>query len=98
MGGEITEFILFRAAVFDAVVTTLVITPFLYVVFLKKYNWLIIAILFFIAVYIEYYAIGTDRWAYDALMPIVPFLGTGLTPTVQLGFLGYLTFKITERV
>ena len=93
-GGRITEFILLRASFWDAVMITIILLPFLYLHFFKKRSWLIFIIGITVAVAIEWYALGTDRWAYNSLMPIIPFLDTGLTPTIQLGLLGYLTYKL----
>ena len=98
MGGKITELILLRAALADAAIITVITLPFLFYSFLKKRSWLIIFIGFVISVAIEYYALETGRWAYSVFMPIIPFLSTGLTPTIQLGFLGYIAFKTEERI
>ena len=48
-----------------------------------------------VAVLIELWALQTGRWAYTGAMPLVPFLGAGLTPTIQLGFLGYVIYYFT---
>ena len=93
-GGEITEFILLRAALVDAIIIVVLSLPFL--VYFKKQSWLIIPIGFVISVIIEWWALGTYRWSYDISMPIIPFLSVGLTPTIQLGLLGYISFKIQE--
>ena len=98
MGGKITEFILFRATLFDAVIITLIVLPFIFFPTLKKQSWLIIFIGFIISIGIEYYALGTHRWAYNALMPVIPLLAVGLTPTIQLGLLGYISFKVEEYI
>jgi hypothetical protein len=97
IGGKITEFVLFHASLGDAVMITLVLLPFVFYPKLKKYNWMIIIIFLIVAILIEYYALGAGRWAYNSLMPIIPiFGGIGLTPMIQLGLLGYLTFKLEE--
>lgn len=36
-----------------------------------------------LAVVVEKWGLGTGRWQYDA-MPIIPFLGIGLTPVLQM--------------
>lgn len=97
MGGKITEFILLRASLFDALIITLISLPFIYLYFLKDKSWLILVLGTAIAVINEWYGLNTSRWAYNALMPIVPILETGITPTMQLGLLGYFTFKISEK-
>lgn len=98
MGGEITQFILLRATLADAIMITLVALPFLFFSSLKKQSWVMIPALFLISIFIEYYALKTGRWAYNSLMPLVPFLSVGLSPAIQLGLLGYISFKTEERV
>lgn len=98
MGGKITEFIILRASLVDAVIIVIITLPFIFFPLLKKHSWLIILIGFIISICIEYWAIGAGRWAYNSLMPIVPILGIGLTPTIQIGLLGYIAFKIAERI
>lgn len=94
MGGKITEFILFRATLADALIITIISLPFFLPRF-EKYNVVIIFIGLVIAIFNEIYALSTDRWSYNALMPIVPFLNVGITPTVQLGLLGYVSYKFS---
>lgn len=93
MNGNITEFILLRATLTDAVMITIISLPFIFLEIFRKHSWLIIPIGIIIAISIEWYALGTGRWAYNSYMPIIPFLATGLTPTIQLGLLGYISFK-----
>jgi len=97
-GGSITEFILLRASFWDAIIISLMLLPFLYFKSLRNKTWMIFIIGFIIAIAIEWYAFGTGRWAYTSFMPIIPFIKTGLTPTVQLGILGYLTYKFQEHI
>jgi hypothetical protein len=98
MGGRISEFILLRAAFWDAVMITGICLPFLFVSGFKKYSWVIILVGVIISVGIEQWALSTGRWVYNDLMPIIPFLSVGLTPTIQLGPLGFISFKIQERI
>ncbi|MSU55418.1 MAG: hypothetical protein EXS46_02655 [Candidatus Taylorbacteria bacterium] len=93
-GGEITQLILARATLVDSIIITVLAIPFIYLKFFKKRNWLIIPICIVISVLIEAYAIDTGRWVYASSMPIIPILDIGLTPTLQLGILGYLTFAM----
>ncbi len=90
-GDKITEFILLRATLGDAIMITLISLPFIFLNSFKKYTWIIIPIGIIIAVSIEWYALGTGRWAYNEYMPIVPYLEVGLTPLIQLGVLGYIS-------
>lgn len=97
-GGEITEFILARASLFDAFLITLILIPFVYLIALKNKSWLIIVVGTIIAVINEWYGLSTSRWMYNSLMPILPIINVGLSPTLQLGLLGYISFKIQEKV
>ena len=57
-----------------------------------------ILVLVAVSVGIELYALETARWTYNSFMPIIPVVGVGLTPAVQLGLLGYASFKTAEHV
>lgn len=92
-GGEITEWILLRAAFFDAAFITVLGFLFFSFEFLRKRLWLAFAIGVVFAIGLEWWALETGRWAYTPAMPIIPFIGTGLTPTIQLGLIAYLIFK-----
>ena len=98
MGGKITEYILIRASLTDAIIITLISIPFLYFSFLKKNIWLIFIIGTIISILNELYGLKTDHWAYNDLMPIIPIIKTGLTPTLQLGLLGYLSFIFSKNI
>ena len=91
-GGAISEAVLLHATLVDVLIITLVAFPFLYFAHLRRLAWLIIPVGFAIAIGIELWALGTGRWAYGPLMPVIPLLGTGLTPTIQLGVLGYVSY------
>jgi hypothetical protein len=98
MGGKISEFILLRATLSDAIYIVLITLPFILYPMLKKWDWFIIIPGFVLSIAIEYYALSTGRWAYNSLMPIIPFLQVGLTPTIQLGILGFLSFRLEEKL
>ncbi len=87
---------LLRATLFDAVFITLMGGLFLWVAYLRHRP--LYALLFgvIVAITIEFYALQTGRWAYNELMPIVPLLKIGLTPTIQLGLLSYITYKVVN--
>ncbi|MBI2676490.1 MAG: hypothetical protein HYX21_00845 [Candidatus Yanofskybacteria bacterium] len=91
--GAISELILLRATLFDAVFISILGILFLKFSYLKNRLWLSLPFGFAIAIVIELYALKTGRWAYGELMPVVPFINTGVTPTIQLGLLSYLIFK-----
>jgi len=99
MGGKITEFILFRASLVDAVIITIISLPFIYIagLSLREKGSLIILIGILVSTLIELYAIHTGRWAYNEYMPIIPILGVGLTPAIQLGFIGYFSYIIAMK-
>ncbi|MBI2627443.1 hypothetical protein HYW72_00775 [Candidatus Nomurabacteria bacterium] len=98
MGGSITETILAQAALWDAIIITFICLPFLYIGALEKKSWLIIILGMAVAIAIELYALKTGRWAYNVYMPIIPIIRIGLTPTVQLGALGYFSFLIQRKL
>lgn len=97
-GIEITQLILLKATLGDAVMIVLITLPFLFLASFRKHLWGIVLIGFIVAVSIEWYALATDRWAYNVYMPIIPILAVGLTPTIQLALLGYLSFKMQEKL
>jgi len=80
----------------DASFITVVGWLFLKFQYLKSKLWLAVTIGVVAAILLELYALQANRWAYNDLMPIIPILGTGLTPTIQLGLLIYIIFKITK--
>ncbi len=94
-GDIITEFILIKAALFDALVIT--IAAVLYVHVLRVRNRLAIAIggLVIFAIGLELFALATSRWRYLPHMPIFPCLGVGITPVVQLALLAYTSFRVS---
>ena len=93
----ITELVLLRATLFDAVFITLLSLLFLKFQYFRKRLWHALIIGLIAAIAIELYALETGRWAYSDWMPIIPLLNTGLTPTIQLGVLAYIILKIITR-
>jgi hypothetical protein len=93
-GGPITELILLRATLGDAVIITLLAFPFLMSRSLARHAWLLPVLCVLASVLIELYALPAGRWAYNGSMPLIPILGIGLTPTIQLGILGYLSYRL----
>lgn len=47
----------------------------------------LVAVGFFLALFVEYKALAFGRWAYLPEMPIIPILNVGLTPVVQMSIL-----------
>lgn len=93
MGGEISRFILFRASLSDAIYISAIGILILIFPYLQRNLWIPSLLLVSISIYIELWALGTGRWMYNDLMPIIPILKTGLSPTIQLGLTGFITFK-----
>ncbi|MBI2626699.1 MAG: hypothetical protein HYW77_00435 [Parcubacteria group bacterium] len=91
--GEITQLILLRATLFDALFITLLAILFIKFAYFKDRKWYALSIGVVFAILIELSALKTGRWAYSEFMPIIPLINTGLTPTIQLGILSYLVFK-----
>ena len=85
--------VLLRAAVFDAVFITILGLFFMKIPYLGKNLYYVFIIGFIAAVLIEKYALQTNRWQYNELMPIIPFINVGLTPAIQLGVLSYIIFN-----
>lgn len=50
-----------------------------------------------IATLVELVALNLGMWQYKANMPIVPLLGVGLSPFVQLAITAFLTSLIVSR-
>ena len=92
-GQNITQLILLRAALFDATFITILSLPFIFLKYFKQRLWwsLVMGIIF--AIILEYFALITNRWAYNDLMPIIPIIKTGLTPTLQLGLIAYIILQ-----
>lgn len=96
--GVITSLILLRAALFDAAVIALFLYPFLQVEKFKTKRWLLYTILVIFAVLLETWALSTGRWAYTSAMPLIPILNVGLTPTIQLALLGFISVRASDSV
>jgi len=71
MGGTITEAILLRASVVDAIIITFLSFPFVFIAKLRNKNWIIIFIGIVVAILIELHALRTERWGYNEYMPII---------------------------
>ncbi len=91
-GGAITGFVLFRASLADAAILLILIFAArklkLNKAFFVVFGGLVISVA------IEIWALQTGRWDYNSLMPIIPIIKTGLTPTVQLAVIGYIVQKM----
>ena|SRR3989344_1776117 len=92
-GGAITQLVLLRATLFDAVFITLLAALFIKVPYFRERRWYALIFGVIAAVILEKYALNSGRWAYNEFMPVIPLLNTGLTPTLQLGILSHIVFK-----
>lgn len=63
----------------------------------KKAAVLVVIVALIVQTVGEWVAINTDRWAYNQYMPIVPGLGVGLTPLLQMPLLILVTFWLAQR-
>ncbi len=95
-GGEITRWILLRAALFDASFITALAVLFFSVLWLRTRLWLAFIFGTMFAIGLEWFALSTGRWEYSALMPVIPFLNTGLSPTIQLGITAWVSLKLSD--
>ncbi len=97
-GGRITQFILFRASLFDALLISIIVPPFIFLESIVEYSWAIIIVGFIVAIFNEWYGLNTKRWKYKTSMPIIPVLNVGITPAVQLAVLGYASFCLYKNI
>ena len=51
-----------------------------------------------VAVLIEILALRDQRWVYSPSMPLLPVVGVGLSPLLQLIILPYLSFFLSSKV
>lgn len=93
-GKEMENFMLIKAALMDAFLITGLAILFWRIKYLYNRQWWLIIFGVIIAIILESYAITTGRWAYNQIMPIIPVIKTGLSPTLQLGVTGWLAFKL----
>ncbi|MCR4274987.1 MAG: hypothetical protein NUW02_02990 [Candidatus Campbellbacteria bacterium] len=93
-GEAITHLILLRAGLFDAFFITLVSLPSLFIPKLRG-NLILPTILATIfAIGLELFALNTGRWVYTDAMPLIPYIQTGFTPSIQLGLLTLITLFV----
>ncbi|MDO8511727.1 MAG: hypothetical protein Q7S57_00500 [bacterium] len=94
-GGAITSFVLFRAALVDAVIILFLI--FIAEIFKLNKTLFIVGGGLLVAIVIEIWAMHIHQRTYNALMPIIPIIKTGLTPTIQLAVTGLITLKLAVK-
>lgn len=96
--------ICFQAALGDGLLV-LALYGFGYVLFRRRewilqpgvagYTLLVLAGLV-VAVAIEMHALAWNRWSYNTLMPLIPGIGVGLVPVVQMMLLPLLAVHLTR--
>lgn len=59
---------------------------------------LVITLALIVQIGIELGALATGMWAYDSTMPIIPVLGVGLTPTIQMPLLMLPILFLAQRM
>jgi hypothetical protein len=82
-------------AVKDALIIGVVIAIQRSVAFLRPYTWAVPAFVFIFAVVVEIQALATGRWAYAPAMPVLPILGVGVSPLLQLPLTSFLTQRFS---
>ncbi|MEK7584706.1 MAG: hypothetical protein AAB490_05665 [Patescibacteria group bacterium] len=78
----------------DALVIIVLIAVLRSNTWLKKYPQLLVVFGILFSIAVEVHALQTGRWTYTDAMPLIPFLGTGLTPTIQIGLLSYIVYSL----
>ncbi len=58
---------------------------------------LLVVISLLAGVLVEWWGISTNRWAYTSLMPLVPYLGVGIIPVLQMPILVPLIAFIMKK-
>jgi hypothetical protein len=51
-----------------------------------------------VAVLIDLFALKNGRWTYTSLMPLLPLVGVGLIPFLQLMLLPYVSYLLALRI
>lgn len=66
---------------------------------LNRANIMVLIILgTLVGIGIEKWALATERWQYNSAMPLIPYIGVGLLPVLQMSLLPLLTYYIGKRV
>lgn len=95
-GEPITQSMLLKSTLYDALFITFLGILFVKVSYFRKRKWYALIFGFIAAIIIEKNALGDGRWAYNSLMPMIPLLKTGLTPTIQLSLLSFIILKLVD--
>ncbi|MCF7834157.1 MAG: hypothetical protein K9L98_02250 [Candidatus Pacebacteria bacterium] len=95
-GESISQYMLLRSTFFDAIFTLLVAFIFIKFPYFNQRKWYALVFGIVVAVLLEKIALGMGFWAYTEFMPIIPFINTGLTPTIQLGVISYTVLSFFD--
>ena len=95
-GGPITSLVLLQATFVDG----LILAGLFFAAHVSRVRpqYFLLAGGVVIALGIEWWALGTSRWAYAQAMPLVPLVQTGLSPTVQLAYTGLVALLVAKRL
>lgn len=94
-GHEITPALLVFMAVKDALIITILIYAQRSIALLHDAPIVIPAAALLIAVIVELHALQTGRWAYASAMPVLPFLGIGISPLAQMTLTSFLSYRFS---
>lgn len=95
-GGAISELVLLHATFVDALIIPA--SVFFVRIFPQRYRaFLLSGFLLVVAIGIERWALATHRWAYASTMPILPVLGVGASPTIQLVVTAWIVLWLTGK-
>ena len=94
-GGFISDAILARSAVIDAIMVTLIVVGVMHFSFFKHKAIVIALAGLIVATGLEIWALQTVRWAYSSSMPLIPLLHIGVSPAVQLAVTGLVAMRLS---
>lgn len=94
LGETVDQPVLLIATLGDVVILSVFALLWYYVPIFTRNLWLVIPLGLFVGYAIERYALAASRWAYAEGMPIVPYLGVGLSPFLQLAVTGLLLLLV----
>ncbi len=98
--------LLVKASIFDSFFITAL---YIFISILhRSFSWIarwnttdtlfILAVSTTVATLIERHALASHKWTYATAMPIVPILGVGLSPFLQLAALSLATYAIVQKL
>ena len=88
--------VIFTLGVF--LVISLLKNNFHWIATVNKKDIIVLGVLgFLFAIGVEQHALLSGAWGYTGIMPIIPYLGVGLTPVAQMTLLLPLSIYLTKR-